>query len=107
MVKTETTFTLQRYAYYEGARLVNAKGDAEYRINEIRGGVGAFIDRETHKEATAAKLAEQFPQGSWFEVYDYGVGDEVVWPYAVSVKRVGPGAYQVKSPVPVVLNLPQ
>ncbi|MCE5239138.1 hypothetical protein LLH23_11700 [bacterium] len=107
MVKTETPFTLQRWAYYEGARLVNAKGDAEYRINEIRGGVGAFIDRETHKDATAAKLAEQFPQGSWFEVYDYGVGDEVVWPYAVSVKRVGPGAYQVKSPVPVVLNLPQ
>ncbi|MBU0608326.1 MAG: hypothetical protein KKI08_10610, partial [Armatimonadetes bacterium] len=106
-VKTSTPFTLQRYAYYEGARVVNAKGDAEYRINEVRSGQGAMVDRDLHKEATAAKLAEQFPKDSWFEVYDYGVGDEVVWPYAVSVRRVGPGIYQVKAPVPVVLNLPK
>lgn len=106
-VLTATPFTLQRYDYYEGARLVNAKGDAEYRLNEVRGASAAMIDRTAHPEATAAKLAEQFPNGSWFEVYDYGVGDEVVWPYAVSVRRTGPGIYQVKSPVPVVVNLPK
>jgi hypothetical protein len=106
-VLTGTPFTLHRYDYYEGARVINARGDAEYRINEVRSGSTVMIDGKVHPEATAAKLAEQFPQGSWFEVYDYGVGDEVVWPYAVSVKLTGPGIYQVKSPVPVVLNLPK
>lgn len=106
-VLTETPFTLHYYDYYEGARIVNAKGDAEYRLNEVRSKNAAMIDRTAHPEATAAKLAEQFPKGSWFEVYDYGVGDEVVWPYTVSVRRTGPGIYQVKSPVPVVVNLPK
>ncbi|MEN6403184.1 MAG: hypothetical protein ABFD94_14700 [Armatimonadia bacterium] len=106
-VLTDTPFTLQRYAYYEGARLVNEKADAEYRINEVRSGNAALIDQQAHPEAKAAKLAEQFPKGSWFEVYDFGVGDEVVWPYTVSVTQTGAGIYHVESPVPVSLTLPE
>lgn len=105
-VLTDSSFTLQRFGYYEGARLVNAARDAEYRLNEVRSGKAAFLDRAAHPEVTPERLAAQFPKGSWFEVYDYGVGDEVVWPYAVSVTRTGRGVYQVKSPVPVTLNLP-
>jgi len=107
LVKTDTPFTLQHFAYYEGARIVNERGEAEYRINEVRSKFGAMIDREQHPEAKADKLAAQFPKDSWFEIYDYGVGDEIVWPYAVSVRRVGPSIYQVKAPVPVELHLPK
>jgi hypothetical protein len=105
-VRTSTPFALQSYGYYQGARVVNADRTAEYGIVEVRSGHGALIDRQAHPEATAAKLAAEFPEGTWFEVYDYGVGDEVVWPYAVSVTRTGDGVYQVTSPVPVTLDLP-
>lgn len=105
-VKTDSPFSLQSYAYYEGAHLVNAARDAEYRLVEVRSANAALIDREACPNATAAELAKQFPTGSWFEVYDYGVGDEVIWPYTVSVKRLSSGVYEVKSPVPVTLNLP-
>lgn len=105
-VLTDTPFTLQNYGYYEGARLVNAARDAEYRLNEVRGKTAAFIDRVAAPEAKQDKLTAQFAKGSWFEVYDYGVGDEIVWPYAVSVTRTATGIYRVKSPVPVTLSLP-
>lgn len=105
-VRTNTPFVLHRYGYYEGARLVNAAGTAEYRIVEVRSGYGALVDRSEHPEATADKLAAEFPEGSWFEVYDYGVGDEVVWPYSVSVVRTANNVYQVTAPVPVTLSLP-
>ena len=106
-VLTATPFTLNNYGYYEGARLVNAAGNAEYRLNEVRSGVAAFIDRLASPEAKQQTLAAQVPKNSWFEVYDYGVGDTVVWPYAVSVSRTSNGIYQVKSPVPVTLSLPE
>ena len=35
------------------------------------------ISRDHHPEATAASLAEQFPAGTEFQVYDYTVGDTV------------------------------
>jgi oligo-alginate lyase len=105
-VQTGTPFVLQSYGYYQGARLVSADGKAEYRLVEVRGGAAAMIDRQAHPEAKADKLAAEFPKGSWFEVYDYGVGDEVVWPYAVSVKRTSANVYQVTAPVPVTLDLP-
>jgi hypothetical protein len=65
-----------------------------------------MIDQQAHPEAKADKLAAEFPKGSWFEVHDYGVGDEVVWPYAVSVRRTSQNVYQVTAPVPVTLDLP-
>ena len=105
-VLTGTAFTLQRYGYYEGARLVNAEGTADYRINEVRSGQAAMIDRETYPEAKADKLAAEFPADTWFSVYDFGVGDEVVWPYAVSVTRIADGTYRVTAPVAVEINLP-
>jgi len=106
LVASSTPFTLQRYGYYQGARLVNADATAEYTINEVRSGAGAMIDKQAHPDATAEKLAEQFPKGTWFRVYDYGVGDELIWPYAVSVVRKGPQTYEVSAPVPVRLTLP-
>jgi hypothetical protein len=107
MVLTDTPFILHYYGYYEGARIVNAAKNAEYRINEVRHQTAAYIDKLAAPKAKADILAAQFPIGSWFEVYDYGVGDEVIWPYAVSVTRLNTGKYEVKSPVKVKLVLPK
>ncbi len=107
MVLTDTPFILHYYGYYEGARMVNAAKNAEYRINEVRHQTAAYIDKLAAPKAKADILAAQFPIGSWFEVYDYGVGDEVIWPYAVSVTRLNTGKYEVKSPVKVKLSLPK
>ena len=86
LVQSGTPFQLEGNGYYDGARVVNAAGTAEYRISDVRSGRGATIDSATHPEAKAEKLAGEFPVGSWFGVYDHGVGDEVVWPGAVSVR---------------------
>lgn len=106
-VLTDTPFVLQNYGYYQGARVVSADRKAEYRIVECRGGQAALIDRQAHPEAKADKLAAQFPKGSWFEVYDFGVGDEVVWPHSASVVRVSANVYQVTATAPVTLDLPE
>jgi len=105
-VKTAIPFRLQGFRYYLGARLVNADRTAEYCITEVRSGDAAMIDEESHPEAKAGKLAEEFPQDSWFEVYDYGVGDEVIWPHTASITRVGPTKYQLKSTSEVTVQLP-
>jgi hypothetical protein len=106
-VKTSTPFPLNRYRYYHGARLVNASGTAEYRLIEARHEAAALLDPQAAPDAKAAKLARDFPSDSWFDVYDYGVGDELVWPYVVTVERINPGVYRVTAPVPVTLSLPQ
>ncbi len=106
-VQTDTPFQLQGYRYYHGARLVNADDTAEYKILEVRSAQGAIVDPEAHPDATADKLAKQFANGTWFEVYDYGVGDEVVWPYTVSVRLIADNVYELFAPVTVTLNLPK
>jgi len=103
-VETNTPFVLNHYRYYDGARLVNAERTADYRIIDVRG--GALIDSQAHPECPPEKLQAEFPVGSWFEVYDYGVGDEVFWPQAVSVTEVGPAAYKVTATAKVALSLP-
>jgi hypothetical protein len=82
-VLTSTPFQFSRLRYYHGARLVNADGTAEYRIIDVRD--RAIIDPEAHPEVPAGKLQAEFPLDSWFDVYDYGVGDEVVFPNVASV----------------------
>lgn len=105
-VFTPTDFPLHGYGYYDGARIVNADATHEYRIHEVRSKGAALIDRQVHPEATADTLAGQFAAGSWFQVYDFGVGDEVVWPYSISVTRTAQNTYDVQSPVPIELIMP-
>ncbi len=104
-VQTSTPFILGRYRYYHGARLVNADRTAEYRIIGVRN--QAVIDPQVHPEAPAEKLATEFPVGTWFDVYDYGVGDEVVCPGVVSVTQLGPTAYKVTAADRADLRLPK
>ncbi|NOX52851.1 MAG: hypothetical protein GXP27_00120 [Planctomycetes bacterium] len=106
-VQTDTPFTLQGYRYYHGARIVGPDGRTEYRILGVRSRRAVFLDTQRHPEATADQLARDFPQGSWFAIYDYGVGDEIVWPYAVSLTLETPGHYRLTAPVPVTVQLPE
>jgi hypothetical protein len=105
-VLTNKPFTLQRYGYYDGARMRNADGSAEYRINEVFSGQFALIDDEQHPDATAEALADEFPEGTWFEVFDYGVGDEVRWPMAVSVTQRSPHTWDMSAGSGARVNLP-
>lgn len=84
-ILTATPFALRGHRYYHGARLVNAAQTAEYRLAGIVSGGFALIDTQVHRGLTAERLAAEFPEGTWFGVYDYGVGDEVSWPNVVSV----------------------
>ena len=106
-VHTDTPFILQGYRYYDGARLVNADRTAEYRIIEVRSGQHAIIDPEVNPDAPAARLEAEFPAGTWFDVYDYGVGDEVLWPNTVSVSRINPHAYDVTATGTFAVSLPK
>jgi hypothetical protein len=105
-VTTDTPFTLQRFRYYHGARLVSADGQHEYRILDARGKVAVILDAQRHTEAKKARLASEFPAGTQFAIYDYGVGDELSWPYAVNVTLDASGQWKVKSSVPVEAQLP-
>jgi hypothetical protein len=106
-IRTDTPFSLQGYRYYHGARVTNAAGTAEYRILDARSKQAVFLDAKAHPEAKSERLAREFPAGSWFEIHDYGVGDEVVWPHTVSLTRESSGRYRVHSPVPANIVLPE
>ena len=73
-------------------------------LTDIRDQV--VIDPDVHPECHAEKLAAEFPLNSWFEIYDYGVGDEIVSPLVVSVAKIGPVAYKITATDEVTLTLP-
>ncbi|MBM4044484.1 MAG: hypothetical protein FJ279_05165 [Planctomycetes bacterium] len=105
-VKTTTPFELQGFRYYLGARLVNADRTAEYLIREVSSKNAALIDKEAHPDAKADRLAKEFANGTWFEVYDYGPGDEVVYPHRVSLTRTGPYTFAVAATENATISLP-
>lgn len=106
-VLTDTPFHLNRWGYYEGARIASADGAAEYRVNEVRNAGFALIDPEQHPDATAAALAGEFPNGTWFEVFDYGVGDTVRWPMSASATRRSAHTWEMSTGGGARVSLPQ
>ena len=105
-VQTETPFTLNRLRYYHGARLVNAAGTAEYRLIDVRTEKAALIDPKIHRDAKAGKLAKEFLKGAWFDVYDYGVGDEIVFPHQARLTRTGANLFLVAATHRVSATVP-
>jgi oligo-alginate lyase len=89
-VLTDTRFYVGGFRYYHGARLTNAAGSVQYFMSDVVNRKYAQIDPVSHPAVDQAKLATEFPVGSWFEIYDYGVSDEVVWP-AVTEATIPPG----------------
>ena len=55
----------------------------------------------------AARLAAEFLIDTWFDGYDYGGGDQVVWPQSASITEVGPAAYKVTATDKFSLSLPK
>jgi hypothetical protein len=80
-VLTSTPFRLAGFRYYQGARLANSDGTAEHRVAGVQNGKFVLLETAPGEEA----LAESFHKGDWFRIYDYGVGDEVVWPSVLSI----------------------
>jgi hypothetical protein len=89
-ILTDTHFYLGGFRYYHGARLTNAARNTEYFTADVVNRKYAQIDPSAHPAIDPVKLAAEFPVGSWFEIYDYGVGDEVVWP-SVFETTIPPG----------------
>lgn len=106
-VKTDTPFTLGHFRYYHGARLLSADGQHEYRIDDAHSNRYVILDSRRHPHADAARLAREFPAGLQFTIYDYGVGDELRWPYTASLTLRAPGHWQLTSPAPVETELPE
>jgi hypothetical protein len=79
-VLTDTRFYVGGFRYYHGARLTNAARTAEYFAADVVNRKYVQIDPSAHPDIDPVKLASEFPPGSWFDIYDYGVGDEVAWP---------------------------
>ena len=75
-VLTNTPFRLAGYRYYNGARITNPEGTAEYRVSGVRNGKFVLLA----EKPDPAALAAAFPKGTWLRIYDYGVGDQVQWP---------------------------
>ncbi|MBT3380871.1 MAG: hypothetical protein HN742_02330 [Lentisphaerae bacterium] len=86
-VLTETKFHLRGYRYYDGARLVSESGTTEYRVAGVRSTQFVLIDTREHADLDAALLRAEFPEGSWFEIHDYGVGDQLSWPNIAVLSR--------------------
>ena len=99
-VATSTPFVLHGFGYYDGARIVNSDNTAEYRINQIHSARDVMIDRLAHPKAKADKLAAEFPPRTWFSIYDYGVGDQISWPYTATVTFNPDGTHQITSSAP-------
>jgi hypothetical protein len=79
-ILTDTPFRLRGYRYYDGARIVNASGDAEYRLAGVSSGKFALLDNSASPLPDQRRLRREFFPGEWFRIYDYGVGDQLIWP---------------------------
>ncbi len=86
-VLTSTPFPLRGFRYYHGARLAAPDGGAEFMVKGIHS--GRFVLLDDAPGTTRADLERAFPAGSWFSVYDYGVGDWLEWTHAAAVDLGG------------------
>jgi hypothetical protein len=96
-VLSDARFPLQGFRYYHGARIVPEAGGEDLAVEEIRDRDGVFLEADRHGGMAASELERRFPRGSWFRIYDYGVGDELVWTLQSSLARVGDGIYRLSS----------
>jgi hypothetical protein len=86
-VLTDTRFYLRGFRYYHGARIGNEEGTVSYRIAGIDDRDYVLLDAAENPDIGVDDLTRAFPADSWFGIYDYGVGDTVVWPNCASVVR--------------------
>ena len=97
--------------YYHGKTLSNEDGTVLYRtLGAASSGKGFVIDQQQHGTVPAERLRRQFlaPEGAptkRYIVYDYGIGDTVVFAHTVSVTRID-REFRITSTAPGSLQLP-
>jgi len=79
-ILTSTAFPLRGYRYYHAARITNQGERIEARLAGISSERFALLQEESARRLGEDLLADSFPVGSCFYVYDYGVGDRVTLP---------------------------
>jgi len=96
--------------YYHGKALSNEDGSALYRtLGAAPSGRGLVIDQEHRRALPVEKLRGQFlaPRGKpskRYLVYDYGIGDTIVFAHTVSATRTTAG-FRITSTAPGTLRL--
>ena len=92
VVKCGASLLFGRWLYYHGKTLANEDASALYRTNGVTGNKNVYIDPDTHVEATAERLGEEFVDKDGdgiarLVIYDYGPGDAVTVENLMSVNR--------------------
>jgi hypothetical protein len=88
-VLTDTHFPLRGCRYYHGARVAPASGSAEFPVAGIQSGGFVLLGSEGAALPAKADLEQAFPAGSWFSLYDYGVGDWLEWTHVATMELAG------------------
>jgi hypothetical protein len=86
-VLTGTRFPLRGFRYYHGARIASADGSAEFPVKGIQS--AGFVLLDEAPGTAKADLERAFPAGSWFSIYDYGVGDWLEWTHVATLQLAG------------------
>jgi len=88
-VLTGTRFPLRGFRYYHGARIATADGSAEFPVKGVHSGGFVLVGAEGAGAVPQAELEKAFPAGSWFSLYDYGVGDALEWTHVATLALTG------------------
>ena len=110
-VTSGVTLQLAGLRYCHGKTLTNEDGSVAFRVSGVTGRTTVWIDPEEHGAVPAEQVQRAFhdPDGDGsrrFLVYDYGVGDEVAVPTAVSLRNASETQWRLETPVDVEVTLP-
>lgn len=96
---------------YLGSTLEDESGKVSLPVNGVRAD-GKPADTQydvvldPKVKPAADKLAAMFPTGAVFNLYDYGVGDEVTVPCVISLSASGDGTYSLEATDDATVTLP-
>ena len=96
---------------YVGSRLETESGKFSLLVKGVRSdgeppGVKYDVILDPKAEATKSKLAAILPVGTVFNLYDYGVGDQIAIPCVMSLKANADGTYALVATDDVTVTLP-
>jgi hypothetical protein len=110
-IASGVTLQLAGLRYCHGKTLTNEDGSTVYRVSGVTGRKTAWIDPDKHGSVSAEKLKRQFGDLDGdgiarFLIFDYGVGDEVSVPTAVSLHKTAKNRWSLETSTNVLLTLP-
>jgi hypothetical protein len=116
-LRTASPLYLAGWRYYHGKTLSNEDGSVCYRLGGATrcdgrfGDYDVWIDPLHHGAIEGHVLEKEFVDKDGdglkrFVIYDYGVGDEAVVTFGVSLYRTDSQRWRLQTPVPVTIRLP-